>query len=164
MLLEINPFAFAKALFSNKEHFIAFLRERLICPVEFFQLDNGSYNLCCCCVTDQDPIQMGLDPSHQMTERDIHDYHLPEKIGGQWRELARALKYSEASINTIQKDQGGSTKECCIEVLICWIDREEQNATVEKLAEALVKAELKNIADELMCMDKIQVRKSTLVC
>ena len=107
---------------------------------------------------------MGLDPNHRVTERDIHDYQLPEKIGDKWRDLARALKYREASINRIQKDQGGSTTECCIEVLMCWRGREGRNATVERLAEALVKAELKNIADELMCMDANQVRKSTLVC
>ncbi|XP_020632372.1 ankyrin-1-like [Orbicella faveolata] len=99
---------------------------------------------------------MGLDPSHQLTEKDIHDYQLPEKIGGKWRDLARALDYSQANINRIQKDQGGSTKECCIEVLVCWRGREGRNATVEKLAGALVKAELKNVADELMCMDTTQ--------
>lgn len=32
----------------------------------------------------------------------------------------------------------------------------------ENLAAALIKAKLKNVADELMCMDTIQVRKSTL--
>ena len=101
---------------------------------------------------------MGLDPSHQLTEKDIHDYQLPEKIGGKWRDLARALDYSQANINRIQKDEGGATKECCIEVLVCWMGREGRNATVEKLADALVKAELKNVADELMCMDTTQVR------
>jgi len=101
---------------------------------------------------------MGLDPSHQMTERDMHDYKLPEKIGRKWRDLARALDYSHTEINGIQKDQGGSTKECCIEVLVCWMSREGRNATVEKLAEALVKAELKNVTDELMCIDTTQVR------
>ena len=72
--------------------------------------------------------------------------------------MARALDYSQATINRIQKDQGGSTKECCIEALVCWMGREGRNATVKKLTEALVKAELKNVADELMCMDATQVR------
>ena len=110
---------------------------------------------------------MGLDLSHQVTERDIFDYQLPEKIGGKWKDLARALDssdYCQANIDRIQKDQGGSTTECCIEVLMCWRGREGRNATVERLAEALVKAELKNIADELMCMDTNEVRKPTLVC
>ena len=93
---------------------------------------------------------MGLDPSHQVTESVIRDYKLPEKIGDKWRDLARALKYSEAIINRILKDQGGSTKECCIEVFVSWIRREGQDATIGILAEALKRAELKNIADELM--------------
>ena len=104
---------------------------------------------------------MGLDPSHQMTDRDIHDYRLPEKIGCKWKALARHLDKSphcEANIDRIQKDQGGFTIECCIEVLVGWMRREGRNATVEKLAEALVKAELRNVADELMCVDTTQVR------
>ena len=96
-----------------------------------------------------------------MKERDIHDYQLPEKIGGKWKDLARALDssdYCQANINRIQKEQGGSTKECCIEVLMCWRGREGRNATVEKLAEALKRAQLRNIADELMFMDTTPVR------
>ena len=108
------------------------------------------------------PIQIGLDPSHQLTERDIHDYQLPEKIGDKWRDLARGLKYSQAKINEIQKEQGSSIRECCIAFLVCWIGRNGRNATVEKLAEALVKTELKSLADKLMCLDKTQVRTSTL--
>lgn len=115
---------------------------------------------CCCCLTDQKPIQMSLHPSHQVKQRDIHAFQLPDKIGGKWKDLARALDSSdhcEANITRIQKDQGGCTKECCIEVLTSWRGREGRNATVGKLAEALVKAQLKNIADEL-CMDTTQVR------
>ncbi|XP_020632656.1 ankyrin-1-like [Orbicella faveolata] len=107
---------------------------------------------------DQDPIQMGLDPSHQLKEKDIYNYHLPRKVGEKWRDLARVLGYSHTEINGIQKEQSSSIKECCIEVLVCWMRREGRNATVEKLAEALVKAELKDVADELMCMDTTQVR------
>ena len=103
---------------------------------------------------------MGLDPSHQLTESDIHDNKLPGKIGSKWRDLARALGYEEADIDSIQTDQSGCTKECCIAVLVRWMGREGMN--VQKLAAALIKAELKNVADKLMCMDTIQVRKSTL--
>ena len=103
---------------------------------------------------------MGLDPSHQLTESDIFDYKLPGKIGGKRRDLARG--YEEADIDSIQTDQSGCTKECCIAVLVRWMGREGKNATVQKLAEALIKAELKNVADKLMCMDTIQVRKSKL--
>jgi len=105
---------------------------------------------------------MGLDPSHQLTESDIHDNKLPGKIGSKWKDLARALGYEEADIDSIQTDQSGCTKECCIAVLVRWMGREGKNATVQKLAEALIKAELKNVADKLMCMDTIQVRKSKL--
>ena len=101
---------------------------------------------------------MGLDPSHQLTERDIHDYQLPEKIGDKWKELARAWHFKHADIKRIEKDQGGSTMECCIELLMCWMGREGRNANVEKLAGALEKAKLKNVADELMCNDTTQVR------
>ena len=103
---------------------------------------------------------MGLGPSHQMTEEDIRLYKLPEKIGDKWRDLARALKFSEADIDSIQKDLFGSTKECCIAVLVRWMRREGRNATVKKLAAALTEIELKNVADKLMRMDTTQVRKS----
>ena len=101
---------------------------------------------------------MGLDPNHKMIEKDIHDYQLPGKIGEKWRDLARALDYKQADIESIQKEQSSSSKECCIVVLVRWMGREGRNAIVEILAEALEKAELKNVADELMCMDITQVR------
>ena len=75
-----------------------------------------------------------------MTGKDIHDYQLPGKI------------------KRIEKDQGGFIRECCIELLVCWMGREGRSATVEKVAEALEKAELKNVANELKCMDTTQVR------
>ena len=105
---------------------------------------------------------MGLDPSHQLAQSDIHYYNLPGNIGSKWRDLARALGYEEADIDSIQTDKSGCTKECCIAVLVRWMGREGKNATVQKLAAALIKAELKNVADKLMCMDTTQVRKSTL--
>ena len=101
---------------------------------------------------------MGPDPSHQLTERDIHDYQLPAKIGDKWKELVRAWHFKHADIKRIEKDQGGYTMECCVEVLMCWMGREGRNANVQKLAEALEKAKLKNVADELMCNDTTQVR------
>lgn len=97
-----------------------------------------------------------------MTERDIHHYRLPEKIRDKWRDLARALKCREANIDSIEKEQGTSIKERCIEVLVGWMGREGRNATVKKLAAALSKVELKDVADGLMCMDTTQVRMSTL--
>lgn len=105
---------------------------------------------------------MGLDPSHQLAEGDIHNYELPRKIGSKWKDLAQALGYEEADIDSIQADQSGCTKECCIAVLVRWMGREGKNATVQKLAAALIKTELKNVADKLMCMDTTQVRKPSL--
>ena len=79
---------------------------------------------------------MGLDPNHKMIEKDIHDYQLPCKIGEKWRGLARALDYKQEDIDLIQKEQGGSSRECCIVVLVRLMGREGQKAIVEKLAEA----------------------------
>jgi len=90
-----------------------------------------------------------------MIEKDIHDYKLPRKIGEKWRDLARALDYTQADIESIYKEQGGSSWESCIVVLVRWMGREGRKAIVEKLAEALARAELRNVADELMCMDEI---------
>ena len=131
-------------------------------PMVLFQPHTGNINLCRFCATDHDPIHLGLDPSYQMTERDIYHYQLAEMIRDKWRDLARALKYTEANIDSIEKEQGSSIKECCIEVLVCWMRREGPNATVKKLASALSKVELRNVADVLMCMDTNQVRMSTL--
>ena len=101
---------------------------------------------------------MGLDPSHQLTEGTIHERQLPEHVGDRWRDLARALGYNQSSIDTIETDKGSRTKECCIAVLVRWMGREGRNATVGNLAEALIKIELKSVADKLMCADTNQVR------
>lgn len=98
---------------------------------------------------------MSLDPSHQLTERDVHESQLPEDIGDKWRDLARVLDYNEAAIDAIQKEQGSSTKECCIAVLVRgWMRREGVDATVGKLAEALIKIELKSVAEKLIGMKR----------
>ena len=103
---------------------------------------------------------MNLVPSRQLTERIIHESNLPEDIGDRWRDLARALNYNEAAIEAIQKEQGNSTKECCIALIVRgWMRREGRDATVGKLAEALMEIHLKSLADKLMCVfDTSQVR------
>ena len=108
-------------------------------------------------ITD-DSIQIGLNPSHQLTEDILHQYQLPEQIGDRWRDLARAFGYSEAIIDATEKDKGSFTKECCIAILVRWMGREGRDATVGKLAEALIKIELKNLAETLMCANSSQVR------
>ena len=85
-----------------------------------------------------------------MTERDIHDSHLPDDIGLKWKDLARALGYKEATIEAIEREKGTFTKECCIQLLVQWICREGMDATVGKLADALKKIGLKNLADNLI--------------
>ncbi|KAL9974443.1 hypothetical protein ACROYT_G011474 [Oculina patagonica] len=99
---------------------------------------------------------MGLNPSHQLTEDIIHENQLPEYIGNRWRDLARALTFNQANIDAIEKDKGSCIKECCITVLVRWMGREGRDATIGKLADALKKIELKNVADKLMCVDADQ--------
>ena len=100
----------------------------------------------------------GLGSSHEMTERDFHDCQLPDGIGVKWKDLARALGYSQAAINTIKEDKSNCTKECCIELLCQWLSREGRDATVGKLAEALKRIELKKLADNLIG-DEVESRQ-----
>ena len=94
---------------------------------------------------------MGLDPSHQLTEQDIHASQLPDNIGVKWKDLARYLGFSESTIDTIEKEKGRFTKECCIElVIVRWMREKGIEATAGKLAEALKRIGLKNLADGLM--------------
>ena len=104
---------------------------------------------------------MGLDSSHQLTERIIHASQLSEDIGDRWRDLARTLDYNQAVIDAVERDKGSSTKECCIAVLVRWMGREGLGATVGKLAEALTRIELKSLADKLTWLDANQVRLQT---
>ncbi|KAM7448815.1 hypothetical protein ABFA07_003300 [Porites harrisoni] len=94
---------------------------------------------------------MGLSPSHKIREPDIHHYKLPDNIGVKWRDLARALNYYQPTIEAIETEKGYRTKECCIELLVLWINREGNNATAVRLADALRSIELKNLADILVC-------------
>ena len=81
-----------------------------------------------------------------MTEADFHEKKLPDDIGVKWRDLARALGFKEAFID-ITKDKNHCARECCIEVLVCWLRKEGKDATAEKLFEALVKIKLKIVAE-----------------
>ncbi len=105
---------------------------------------------------------MGLGPSHQLTEDIIHEFQLPESTGDRWRDLARALNFNQAVIDAIEKERGSCIKECCIAVLVRWIGREGRDATIGKLADALIKIELKNLAGNLMCVDADRVGSQTL--
>lgn len=95
---------------------------------------------------------MGLSPSHKILEpADIHDYKLPDNIGLKWKDLARELNYYQPTIEAIETGKVYRTKECCIELLVLWIKREGNNATAVRLADALRRIGLRNLADLLVC-------------
>ena len=100
-------------------------------------------------VTDY-PVQRGLDPSHQLTESDIHESHLPEQIGLKWKDLARELGFLQSTIDMMEKEKLYCNKECCIELLVRWRCQNGTEATVGKLKEALEKIELKNVGENLI--------------
>lgn len=92
-----------------------------------------------------------LDPTLVLTEKLIHENQLPELIGPvKWKDLARVLGFSETNIDEIQIEKECCPKECCIAVLVRWIRRKGREATVAELAEALIKIELKSVADILL--------------
>ena len=93
---------------------------------------------------------MGLIPSHKMSEPDIHNYELPYSIGIKWKDLARVLGCLETTIDTIESEKWHCAKECCIKLLVEWINREGNDATAARLADALRSAGLKNLADILI--------------
>jgi len=85
-----------------------------------------------------------------MTEYDIHVSQLPDGVGVKWKDLARALGYKEATIEAIEKEKGASNNECCIQLLVPWLRQKGKDATAGKLADALTRMELKNLADKLI--------------
>lgn len=87
-----------------------------------------------------------IDAKHQLTESVIHTLRLPEKIGDKWKDLARKLGYIESVVNAIQTEENNIPKECCITVLVRWMEREAEGATVERLAQVLREIELKNLS------------------
>ena len=84
-----------------------------------------------------------------MREYDFHEKELPDDIGVKWKDLARALGFKEAFIDITEKQKFQCARECCIEVLVCWLRRKGKDATAEKLFEALVRIGLTNVADRL---------------
>ena len=86
-----------------------------------------------------------------MTESIIHVHQQPKLIGSEkWRDLARMLDFSENDIDMIQAEKTNYPEECCTAVIVKWIHRMGQDATVGKLADALTKTEPKNGADILL--------------
>ena len=93
---------------------------------------------------------LGLSPNHKMSESDIHNYKLPYGIGVKWKDLARALGYFEPRIDAIEEEKCHCAKECCIKILVLWMNREGDEATAARLADALRSIGLKNLADILI--------------
>ena len=85
-----------------------------------------------------------------MSESDIHNYKLPYRIGVKWKDLARVLGYLQPRIDAIEEEKCHCPKECCIKVLVLWMNREGDEATAARLANALRSIGLNNLADILM--------------
>jgi len=82
------------------------------------------------------PSFVALQPLYRLTETDIHSRYLPHDIGTRWKDLARELGFKEAFIDAI-KSEKDSNKECCIALLVKWMETEGEQGTCEKLATAL---------------------------
>ena len=95
--------------------------------------------------------QNGWDRKYALKEADLHDTNLADDIGVGWRDLARALGFSESSIDIIEKEKNNCDKECCIRVLVSWLHKEGEDATAEKIYEALVRIGRKNLAERFQC-------------
>ncbi|XP_015755609.1 PREDICTED: uncharacterized protein LOC107335141 [Acropora digitifera] len=95
--------------------------------------------------------QLGWDRKYTLTEADFHENKLPDDIGVKWKDLARALGFKQAFIDITEKEKIQGTRECCIEVLICWLHMEGKEATAEKMFEALVKIRRRNLAERFPC-------------
>ena len=108
--------------------------------------------------------QLGWDRKYTLKEADFHENKLPDDIGVKWKELARELGFNHAFID-ITKDKIHCARECCIEVLVCWHRQEGEDATAEKLFEALVNIGLKSVAERFPCKpsDPSQVIRTRLI-
>ena len=74
---------------------------------------------------------MGLDPNHQMTEREIYDYHIPEGVGVH-----------------------------CTDPPVRWLGRDGRDATAGILADSLRSIGLENVSDRLICLSRDSVQVS----
>ena len=94
--------------------------------------------------------QNGWDRKYALTETALHDTNLADDIGVGWKDLARALAFKQAFIDTTEKENN-CDKECCIRVLVSWLQKEGEDATAEKIYEALVKIGRKSLAEMFPC-------------
>lgn len=93
---------------------------------------------------------MSLDPLQPLTEALVHERNLHEDIGSRWKELARNLGFKRVVVEAIQ-NENQKESERSFHLLVRWIEREgQEGATAGKLADALKKTELKNLAERLI--------------
>ncbi|XP_074617393.1 uncharacterized protein LOC141876604 isoform X4 [Acropora palmata] len=107
--------------------------------------------------------QFGWDRKHALKEADFHEKNLADEIGVKWKDLARALGFSQAYIDIIAKENINSVKECCLAVLVSWLRQEGERATWGMLSEALVKIGLTNVAERFTCKPSDQSQNSEAV-
>ena len=55
--------------------------------------------------------QFGWDRKHALKEADFHEKNLADEIGVKWKDLARALGFSQAYIDIIAKENINSVKD-----------------------------------------------------
>ncbi|XP_068682260.1 paramyosin-like isoform X2 [Montipora foliosa] len=109
--------------------------------------------------------QSAWNPKDPVSEGVIYEKMLADEIGPKWKDLARALGFLQADIDSIQHDKGRDSKECCTEVLVRWLRLNGKGATAGKLVDALTKIGLKNLADKFPIepSDTKRVSKKELV-
>ena len=71
------------------------------------------------------------------------------KIGKAWKSLARALDFEETDIDAITYANPHDLKECIHSFFKQWKEKQGSNASVPRLVNGLLKAELNAIADEV---------------
>lgn len=72
-------------------------------------------------------------------------------FGFKWKSLGFALHIPEDLINNIEyENQGYDLNEIIYQLMILWIKRNGNNATVGKLAQALIEIELTEVALKLV--------------
>lgn len=74
---------------------------------------------------------------------------LKKHIGRHWKELARALKFFKTDIDHIEYKNRDDLREQIHEFFELWKMRAGNTATVKKLTDALVAAELQGVLDKL---------------
>ena len=106
----------------------------------------------CCVLHHLGNSFVSLDPLQPLTEALVHERNLHEDIGSRWKELARNLGFKRVVVEAIQ-NENQKESERSFHLLVRWIEREgQEGATAGKLADALKKTELKNLAERLIGM------------